>query len=119
MSKKVVKLTEKDLTNIIKRVINENRSFKKSGELRKKLNDIFFGYDDENVSSDEGEYGDLSSEHRLSKKISPKQRVSRILEVISELENYISDLKDSIRSEETFVNKPDYEDIWKDVDNNL
>ena len=112
---KVVKLTESELNRIIKRVIKEG-SHKRELNLRKKLDDIFFRRDEQNIFSDEGELGYLSSEHRLGKKISPKQRVERIQQVIGDLKEYIRDLEWAMRSEEGFVNNPDYDKIWKDVD---
>jgi hypothetical protein len=67
--------------------------------------------------SDEGELGYLSSEHRLGKKISPKQRVERIQQVIEDLKDYIKDLEWSIHSEKSYIENPGYEQIWKDVEN--
>jgi len=84
--KKVIRLTESDLTNLIKRIVNENTMEQKL-ELKSKLNDMFFGNDSFNVTSEPGEFGYLSQEHRLTKKISPRQRVSRIEDVIEQLED--------------------------------
>jgi hypothetical protein len=112
--RKVIKLTERDLTRIVKRVIKE--SHKKELNLRDKLNDIFFGTDETNITSDQGERGYLSQEYRLSKKISPRQRIERISQVIEELEDYISDLKDGIGSEESYIKNPTYDEIWGDIE---
>ncbi len=114
--KKVIRLTEKDLTRIVKRTIKENREHKRELELRKKLDDVFFGYDEANITSEPGERGYLSQEYRLSKKISPRQRIERINQVIEELENYISDLKYSIGSEEEYIKNPTYDEIWGDIE---
>ena len=113
--KKVLRLTEADLTKLIKRIVNESDMEKKL-ELRSKLNDMFFGNDSFNVTSEPGEFGYLSQEHRLRKKISPKQRVSRIEDVIEQLEDYITDLKDIAYGEGSFISNPEYDSIWKDID---
>jgi hypothetical protein len=115
--RKVIKLTERDLTRIVKRVIKEN--YKKELNLRDKLDDIFFGYDKSNITSDEGQRGYLSQEYRLSKNISPRQRIERINQVIGELENYISDLKYSIGSEEEYIKNPTYDEVWGDIESGL
>jgi hypothetical protein len=113
--KKVVRLTEKDLTRIVKRVVEDSQN-RKELNLRRKLNDIFFGRDESNIFSEPNEFGYLSSEHRLSKLISPKQRAERIQQVIDELEDYIRELRDSLGSGESFIQNPEYDNIWKDVD---
>jgi hypothetical protein len=108
------RLTEKDLSRIVKRVIKENH--KRDLKLRNKLNDVFFGYDESNITSDEGQRGYLSQEYRLSKQISPRQRVERIQQVIEDLKNYISDLQDMIGSEEEYIKNPTYDEIWGDIE---
>ena len=113
--KKIVRLMESDLTNIIKRVIKENKGEGNLG-IREKLNQVFFGYDPTNMFSQEGDFGYLSQEHRLSKKISPRQRVKRINQVIEELENYIQDLKNVSYGEEAYTQNPEYDKFWKDIE---
>jgi len=113
---KVIKLTESDLNRIVKRIIKEG-SHKRELNLRKKLDDIFFRRDEQNIFSDENELGYLSSEHRLGKKISPRQRVERIQQVIDDLKEYIKDLEWSIRSEESYIKNPDYDKVWRDIEN--
>lgn len=113
--KKIIKLNEKDLNRLVKKIINESKH-KKELNLRKKLDDMFFGNDPMNISSDSNEFGYLSQEHRLSKKISPRQRIERIKQVIDELENYIQDLKYSISGEQSFTMNKDYENIWSDLE---
>jgi hypothetical protein len=114
--KKIIKLTERDLTRIVKRIVKESE-FKRELKLRNKLNDIFFGRDESNIFSEPGEFGYLSSEHRLSKKISPKQRIERIQQVIEDLENYIKDLKTNLEGEEGYLKNPEYEKQWSDIEN--
>jgi hypothetical protein len=101
-----------------KRLLSEMKEHKRDLELQKKLDDIFFGRDDANLFSDPGEFGYLSQEHRLDKKISPKQRIERAEQVIEDLKKYISRLQDLIDSEESYIKNPEYDDIWKDVENN-
>ena len=78
--KKVTRLTENDLTRIVRRVMNEGEGFKSNKkedaelDLRRKLNAIFFGKDENNLFSGSGEFGYLSSEHTLDRKVSPKTR---------------------------------------------
>ena len=108
MKKKVVKLNESHLTNIIKKVIRENTE-ERELNLRNKLNDIFFGNDSYNLTSDPGEFGYLSQEHRLSKKISPKQINARINNVIKLLNYYADRIKDGLL---------DYNNDSKEYDNN-
>ena len=72
-----------------------------------------------NLFSEPGEYGYLSSEHRLNKDISPKQRIERMQQVIEDLEDYIKDLKYDMSSEESYIQNPDYESVWKDVDSDM
>ena len=114
--KKVVKLTESDLTRIIKRVVNENREHRRDLDLQSKLDDIFFGHDSSNLTSGQGDFGYLSQEHRLSKKISPKQRVERAEQVISELKRYIKRLEDMIEGESSYTSSPEYDDVWRDIE---
>jgi Rad3-related DNA helicase len=116
--KKVIRLTERDLTRLVRRVVEDSQT-KKNLNLRRKLNDIFFGRDESNIFSEPNEFGYLSSEHRLSKIISPKQRTERIQQVIDELEDYIRELRDSLGSEESFIKNPEYDNIWKDVDGGI
>jgi len=115
--KKRVRLTESELTRLIKNIILEGeREHKRELELKDRLDDIFFGHDEHNLFSDSSDFGYLSSEHRLKKKISPRQRKERIEQVIEELESYISDLKFRIDAEETFIRNPEYDDVWKSVE---
>jgi hypothetical protein len=114
--KKTIKLTESDLNKLVKRIIKEEKSYKRELNLRDKLDDIFFRKDSQNIFSDEGELGYLSSEHRLGKNISPKQRVERIQQVISDLKSYIKDLEWSIHSEKSYIQNPEYDKIWGDID---
>ena len=116
--KKVVRLTESQLTKIVKRVIKENQS-ERELDLRNKLNDIFFGHDEYNMTSEPGEFGFLSQEHRLSKKISPRQRIKRIEMVINDLENYIEDLKDIAQGENVYMQNPEYDSIWKNIEKDM
>jgi hypothetical protein len=111
-----IRLTESELTRIVKRIVKENSEYKKDLELRQKLNDIFFGYDESNVTSDQGERGYLSKEYRLKRQISPRQRVERLQQVIGDLESYIRDLKDELRDEEGWTADERYDDIWRDVE---
>lgn len=116
---KKIRLTEKDLMKIVQRIISEqddsemNRKDEKQLNLQQKLDSIFFGRDEMNISSEEGEFGYLSGEHRLSKKISPKQRMKRIQNVIDQLKDYISYLEYAKGSEESYVKNPDYGNVWK------
>ena len=110
------RLTESDLSRIVRRIVKENSEYKKDLELRQKLNDIFFGYDESNLTSGQGERGYLSKEYRLKRQISPRQRVERLQQVISDLESYIRDLKDELRDEEGWSSDERYDDIWRDVE---
>lgn len=110
------RLTEKDLSRIVKRVISEQENHKKDLKLRDKLNNVFFGYDESNITSDQGQRGYLSQEYRLSKQISPKQRVERIQQVIEDLKDYISDLESMIGSEEEYTKNPTYDEIWGNIE---
>lgn len=117
--KKVIKLTESDLTRIVKMVLKENRPYKRELKLRNKLNNIFFGSDEYNITSDEGQRGYLSQDYRLNKEISPRQRTERIQQVIDELEDYIQELKYSIDSESAFIQNKDYESIWSGIEKDM
>jgi hypothetical protein len=110
------RLTERDLSRIVKRVISEQENHKRDLKLRDKLNNVFFGYDESNITSDQGQRGYLSQEYRLSKEISPKQRVERIQQVIKDLKDYISDLQDMIGSEEEYTKNPTYDEIWGNIE---
>jgi hypothetical protein len=114
--KKTIRLTESDLYKIVKRVLSENKSHMRELGLRNKLNQIFFGPDETNITSKEGEKGYLSSDWRLDKKISPRQRVERLNQVISELESYLQDLRASVTSEESFLENPEYDKVWGDIE---
>ena len=116
--KKVIKLTESDLHRIVKRVVEDSQN-RKDLNLRRKLNDIFFGRDESNIFSEPNEFGYLSSEHRLSKLISPRQRVERIQQVIDELEDYIEELRASLGSEESYTKNTGYDDVWRDVEGGM
>jgi hypothetical protein len=116
--KKIVKLTESDLVRIVKKIVKEGKT-RRELKLKEKLNKIFFGQDEMNLFSEPGEYGYLSSEHRLNKDISPKQRIERMQQVIEDLEDYIKDLKYDMSSEESYIQNPDYESVWKDVDSDM
>lgn len=115
--KKRIRLTESELNRLIKKIILEGeRKHKRELKLKNKLDDIFFGSDEYNLFSDSGDFGYLSGEHRLTKKISPKQRKERIEQVIFELENYLNDLKYRIGEEESYMENPDYDEIWKSIE---
>ena len=121
--KRVVRLTERDLTRIVRRIVNEGDGFKsnmkKDDELdfAKKLDDIFFREDEGNLFSKPGEFGYLSSQHSLSKKVSPKQRAERIDQVINLLKNYIRDLEGSKSGALGFADNPDYDSVWRGLEN--
>ena len=114
--KKIVRLTESDLYNIVKKVLSENKSHMRELGLRNKLNQIFFGPDEGNLTSGEGEKGYLSSDWRLDKKISPRHRIERLNQVIDELENYLEGLKAARTSEESFLENPEYDKVWGDIE---
>jgi hypothetical protein len=100
------------------RSFNEGEGFKSNMkedeelELAKKLDDIFFREDEGNLFSEPGEWGYLSSQHSLSKKVSPKQRAERIDQVIRSLTNYVRDLEGSKQSTLGFADNPDYDEVW-------
>ena len=81
------RLTERDLSRIVRRVIREgiksNKKEDKELEFDRKLDDIFFREDEGNLFSEPGQWGYLSSQHSLSKKVSPRQRAERIDQVIN------------------------------------
>lgn len=120
--KKTIRLTESDLTRIIKRVIREGEGFKSNKkedeelDLRNKLNDIFFRQDAGNLFSEPGEFGYLSREHQLGKKISPRQRQERIRQVVSLLKNYIKDLEHEATEADVYLKNPEYKNIWGSIE---
>ena len=121
--KRVVRLTERDLTRIVRRIVNEGDGFKsnkkedKELEFDRKLDDIFFREDKENLFSEPGEFGYLSSQHSLNRKVSPKQRAERIDQVIKLLKNYIRDLEGSKSGALGFTKNPDYDSVWRGLEN--
>ena len=121
--KRVVRLTERDLTRIVRRIVNEGDGFKsnkkedKELEFDRKLDDIFFREDEGNLFSEPGEFGYLSSQHSLSKKVSPRQRAERIDQVINLLKNYIRDLEGSKQGSLIFTKNPDYDSVWRGLEN--
>lgn len=120
--KKVIKLTESDLTKIVRRVINEGEGFRSNKkedmdlDLRNKLNDIFFRSDSGNLFSNQGEFGYLSRERMLSKEISPKQRQERIRQVIGLLKSYINDLEYETTEADQFSQNPEYKNVWGELE---
>lgn len=122
--KRIVKLTESDLTRIVKRVMNEGEGFRSNKKedtelnLRDKLNDIFFRRDEGNIFSEPGEFGYLSREHQLSRKVSPRQRQERIRQVINLLKDYISDLENEATESDVFLKNPEYSNVWGKIESN-
>lgn len=120
--KRINKLTEADLTRIVRRVINEGEGFKSNKkenadlELRRKLDAIFFGKDEFNIFSEPGEFGYLSSEHTLDRKVSPRQRQERIRQIIDLLKSYIKDLEYSADNADPYSQNPDYKDVWGKIE---
>ena len=120
--KRVIRLTERDLTRIVRRIVNEGDGFKSNMkndnelDLAKKLDDIFFREDEGNLFSEPGEFGYLSSQHSLNRKVSPKQRAERIDQVINLLKNYIRDLEGSKSGALGFANNTDYDSVWKSIE---
>ena len=110
------RLTERDLSRIVRRVIREgiksNKKEDKELEFDRKLDDIFFREDEGNLFSEPGQWGYLSSQHSLSKKVSPRQRAERIDQVINLLKNYIRDLEGSKQPTLGFADNPDYDKVW-------
>ena len=122
--KRIVKLTESDLTRIVRRVMNEGEGFRSNKKedtelnLRDKLNDIFFRRDEGNIFSEPGEFGYLSREHQLSRKVSPRQRQERIRQVINLLKDYISDLENEATEADVFLKNPEYSNVWGKIESN-
>ena len=120
--RRTVRLTEKDLTRIVRRVIIEGDGFKSNKkedqelEFDRKLDDIFFREDKENLFSEPGEFGYLSSQHSLKRKVSPKQRAERIDQVIRLLKNYIRDLEGDKNSSLGYAKNDDYDSVWKSLE---
>ena len=121
--KRVVRLTERDLTRIVRRIVNEGDGFKSNMkndnelDFSKKLDDIFFREDEGNLFSEPGEFGYLSSQHSLNRKVSPRQRAERIDQVINLLKNYIRDLEGSKSGALGFTKNPDYDSVWRGLEN--
>ncbi len=107
---RIIRLTERDLTRIVRRFINENEEEEEENydlEMKKKLDDIFFGQDSQNIFTPSGEFGYLSQENKLDGEgeITPQQRKNRIEKVIEELEDYIDYMKtEHLGSEDSFIN---------------
>ena len=120
--KKVTRLTENDLTRIVRRVMNEGEGFKSNKkedaelDLRRKLNAIFFGKDENNLFSGSGEFGYLSSEHTLDRKVSPKQRQERIRQIIDLLKSYIKDLEYDADNADPYSQNPEYKNVWGKIE---
>ena len=120
--RRTVRLTEKDLTRIVKRVIIEGDGFKSNKkedqelEFDRKLDDIFFREDKENLFSEPGEFGYLSIQHSLNRKVSPRQRAERIDQVIRLLKNYIRDLEGDKNSSLGYTKNNDYDSVWKSIE---
>ena len=120
--KKVIRLTENDLTRIVRRVMNEGEGFKSNKkedaelDLRRKLNAIFFGKDENNLFSGSGEFGYLSSEHTLDRKVSPKQRQERIRQIIDLLKSYIKDLEYDADNADPYSQNPEYKNVWGKIE---
>jgi len=113
-------IKESNLSRIIRRAINEGGEFKTNKkedfelDLERKLDDIFFRYDEGNLFSDKGDWGYLSSQHSLQKKVSPRQRLERVLQVKRLLENYIKTL-DYLRfnlEQDIEHGGEDYRSVW-------
>ena len=121
--KRVIRLTERDLTRIVRRIVNEGDGFKsnkkedKELDFERKLDDIFFREDEGNLFSEPWLFGYLSSQHSLSKKVSPRQRAERIDQVINLLKNYIRDLEGSKSGALGFADNPDYDSVWRGLEN--
>ena len=107
---KIVRLTERDLQRIVKRVINEDidSSGLKDIGLKEKLDQIFFGKDEMNIFSDPDDFGYLSRENRLSKKVSPRQRIERIKQIKKALAAHTKD----VTVMPLFLLMPEPRDIW-------
>ena len=59
--RKTIRLTERDLTNLVKRIVREQEG-EQDLDMQTKLDDIFFGNDSQNIFTPSGEYGYLSQE---------------------------------------------------------
>ena len=120
--KRVVRLTERDLTRIVRRIVNEGDGFKsnkkedKELEFDRKLDDIFFREDEGNLFSEPGQFGYLSSQHSLNRKVSPRQRAERIDQVINLLKKYIRDLEGDKNSSLGYTKNNDYDSVWKSLE---
>lgn len=115
--KRTIRLTEKDLTKLVKRILKEEfKSNKRELDMEKKLDDIFFRTDDSNIFSEPGEWGYLSSQHTLKKKVSPRQRIERIQQVIDGLKDYINYLEQTKFSEGVWEKNPDYDKVWGNIE---
>lgn len=113
--KRINRLTERDLTRIVRKVIKEREEDTEEISIKEKLDDIFFGYDSSNIFTPQGEYAYGSSQRRLKKEITPKERKRRIRNIIGELEDYIDYLKSDREGEEdVWMQNPDYNDVWGD-----
>ena len=53
----------------------------------------------------------------MSKKVSPRQRAERIDQVINLLKNYIRDLEGNKQSTLGFTDNPDYDSVWRGLEN--
>ena len=82
--------------------------------FKEKMDDILFGSDQYNIFTPSGEYGYLSQENRLKKKVSSKQRKERIGMVISQLESYLDYLKSRTGEEDVWIDNPEYRSVWGD-----
>lgn len=116
--KKITRLTERVLQRIVKKIISEDMdsSGLKDIGLKEKLDKIFFGKDEMNIFSDSDDFGYLSRENRLSKKVSPRQRIERIKQIKKALQDYVDYLEMHISDEAPYLENPRYQDIWKDVE---
>jgi hypothetical protein len=84
--------------------------------LRRELDEMLFGNDEREATSSRSERGYLSQEHRLGRRVSPKQRIARIEQVIQYLEDYIKDLRYEAGSEFEYTRNPRYGDVWGKVE---
>jgi hypothetical protein len=53
----------------------------------------------------------------LNRKVSPRQRAERIDQVINLLKNYIRDLEGSKSGALGFADNPDYDSVWRGLEN--
>jgi type II secretory pathway component PulJ len=115
--KRVIKLTERDLSRIVRRVVKEDEESKKELDMETKLDDIFFGNDSLNIFTPAGEFGYLSQEKRLKREVTPMGRKERIQQVIDGLEEYIEYLRNErLGEEDSFIENPDYDEVWNRKD---